>query len=215
MLKRGIKKEELPYKSYNIISMITERQNLVNFIKQTMPMSDNIAQIIADNFEPISFVKHDFLLKEGNLCNEYLFLEKGFMRSYAVDTEGNEVTTNFYGSNSIVFEVASYIKRTSSQENIQALTECSGWTGSYAKLQELFQTIPEFRGFVRAVLVNSFIALKERTLSMINLTAEKRYESLLKSRPEIIQNASVKHIASYLGVTDTSLSRIRKEIAFK
>lgn len=194
---------------------MSERQNLINFIKQTMPMSDNTAQIIAGNFEPISFLKHDYLLKEGNICNEYLFLEKGFMRSYAFDTEGNEVTTDFYGSNSIVFEVASYIKRTSSQENIQALTECSGWTGNHTRLQALFQTTPEFRGFVRAVLVNSFIALKERTLSMINLTAEKRYESLLKSRQEIIQNASVKHIASYLGVTDTSLSRIRKEIAFK
>jgi len=195
--------------------MISERQNLINFIKQTMPMSDNTAQIIAGNFEPISFLKHDYLLKEGNICNEYLFLEKGFMRSYAFDTEGNEVTTDFYGSNSIVFEVASYIKRTPSQENIQALTECFGWKGHHTKLQELFQTIPEFRGFVRAVLVNSFVALKERTLSMITLTADKRYESLLKSKQEIIQNASVKHIASYLGVTDTSLSRIRKEIATK
>ena len=199
----------------NLISMISERQNLINFIKQTMPMSDNTAQIIAGNFEPISFLKHDYLLKEGNICNEYLFLEKGFMRSYAFDTEGNEVTTDFYGSNSIVFEVASYIKRTPSQENIQALTECFGWKGHHTKLQELFQTIPEFRGFVRAVLVNSFVALKERTLSMITLTADKRYESLLKSKQEIIQNASVKHIASYLGVTDTSLSRIRKEIATK
>ena len=199
----------------NLISMISERQNLISFIKQTMPMSDNTAQIIAGNFEPISFLKHDYLLKEGNICNEYLFLEKGFMRSYAFDTEGNEVTTDFYGGNSIVFEVASYIKRTPSQENIQALTECFGWKGHHTKLQELFQTIPEFRGFVRAVLVNSFVALKERTLSMITLTADKRYESLLKSKQEIIQNASVKHIASYLGVTDTSLSRIRKEIAFK
>ena len=199
----------------NLISMISERQNLISFIKQTMPMSDNTAQIIAGNFEPISFLKHDYLLKEGNICNEYLFLEKGFMRSYAFDTEGNEVTTDFYGSNSIVFEVASYIKRTPSQENIQALTECFGWKGHHTKLQELFQTIPEFRGFVRAVLVNSFVALKERTLSMITLTADKRYESLLKSKQEIIQNASVKHIASYLGVTDTSLSRIRKEIGTK
>mgnify|MGYP002079787323 FL=1 len=183
----------------NLISMISERQSLITFIKQTMPMSDNIAQLIAGNFEPVSFLKNDFLLKEGTICSEYLFLEKGFMRSYALDTEGNEVTTNFYGSNSIVFEVASYIKRTSSQENIQALTACFGWKGHHTILQELFQTIPEFRRFVRAVLVNSFIALKERTLSMINLTAEKRYELLLKSRQEIIQNASVKHIASYWG----------------
>ena len=178
-------------------------------------MSENIAQIIASNFESITILKNDFLLKEGKISNEYFFLEKGFMRSYAIDTDCNEITTNFYGRNSIVFEVASYIKRTPSQENIQALTECFGWKGNYNKLQELFQTIPEFRGFVRAVLVNSFIALKERTLSMITHTTLNRYELLLKSNKEIIQNASIKHIASYLGVTDTSLSRIRKEYANK
>jgi CRP-like cAMP-binding protein len=195
--------------------MILERQNLINFIKQTMPMSDNIACEIADNFESMTILKNDFLLKEGTICNEYFFLEKGFVRAYTFDTDGNEVTTNFYEQRSIVFEVASYIKRTPSQENIQALTDCSGWKGNYTDLQNLFHTIPEFRGFVREVLVNNFISLKERTLSMINLTAEKRYEILLKTRREIIQNVSIKHIASYLGITDTSLSRIRKEITIK
>lgn len=192
-----------------------ERQNLISFIKLAMPMCDNKASDIADNFEPVSLHKNDFILKDGSICNDYFFLEQGFMRAYTFDTEGNEVTTNFYGRNSIVFEVASYIKRTPSQENIQALTDCSGWKGNYTNLQDLFHTIPEFRGFVREVLVNNFIGLKERTLSMINLTTDKRYEILLKSRKEIIQNVSIKHIASYLGITDTSLSRIRKEIAIK
>lgn len=192
-----------------------ERQNLIHFIKLAIPMCDNKASEIADNFEPVSLYKNDFLLKDGSVCNDYFFLEKGFMRAYTFDTEGNEVTTNLYGRNSIVFEVASYIKRTPSQENIQALTDCFGWKGNYTNLQNLFHTSPEFRGFAREILVNSFIELKERTLSMINLTAEKRYEILLKSRQDIIQNVSIKHIASFLGITDTSLSRIRKEITLK
>ena len=79
----------------------------------------------------------------------------------------------------------------------------------------LFHTIPEFRELARENLVNGFIALKERTLGMINLTAEQRYEHLLKTRPELFQNVPLKHLASYLGVTDTSLSRIRKELAQK
>jgi CRP-like cAMP-binding protein len=195
--------------------MISERQNLINFIKQTIDMSDIIAHEIANHFEPVSIRKNDFILKEGAVCNDYLFLEKGFIRAFTFDTNGNEVTTNFYGQNSIVFEVASYIKRTPSLENFQALTDCVGWMGNYHTFQNLFHTIPEFREFGRITLVNGFIALKERTLSMINLTAEKRYELLLKSNREIIQNASVKHIASYLGITDTSLSRIRKEITTK
>ena len=63
------------------------------------------------------------------------------------------------------------------------------------------------------ILVNGFITLKERMLSMINLTAEQRYEQLLIAKPEIFQHASLKTIASYLGITDTSLSRIRKEFS--
>ena len=90
-----------------------------------------------------------------------------------------------------------------------------GWVLTYDKLNDLFHSLPEFREFGRAMLVKGFIAFKLRTLSMINKTAEERYAILLQSNPEIFQHASLKHIASYLGVTDTSLSRIRKSFALK
>lgn len=195
--------------------MSSEQSFLTSFIQKTVPISDDIASQIASYFEPVVFYKNDFVLKEGKVCNDYIFLEKGFMRAYTFDADGNEVTTNFYGEQSVVFEVASYFKRTPSKENIQALTECRSWVGNYEQFQILFHSIPEFREFGRAILVNGFITLKERTLSMINLTAEQRYEQLLKSNPAVFQNSSLKHIALYLGITDTSLSRIRKEIAQK
>jgi len=195
--------------------MTLEKQNLVNFIKGITPMSEGIAHDIVNNFEPLSLNKNDFLLRKGEVSGEYIFLESGFIRAFTIDTNGDEVTTNFYGQRSVVFEVASYIKRIPSQENYQALSECQGWTGSHKSLQGLFHSIPEFREFVRAILVDDFIALKERTLSMITLTAEERYDVLLKSKKEIFKYASLKHIASYLGITDTSLSRIRREITKK
>jgi CRP-like cAMP-binding protein len=195
--------------------MNEERQNLIKFIKQTFEMSENTALMIALNFEPMVLCRNEFFLKEGSVCSEYLFLEKGFIRAFTFDTEGNEVTTSFYEQNSIVFEVASYLKRLPSQETFQAITDCFGWKGNYNVLQGLFHFIPEFREFARITLLNGYIDLKERTLSMINLTAEMRYEELLKSKKGIVQHAAVKHIASYLGITDTSLSRIRKEIASK
>jgi CRP-like cAMP-binding protein len=193
--------------------MDSNRKFLTDFLKRTIPMADNIANDIASNFEPITYQKNDFLLKQGQISNNFLFLETGFIRAFTFDTDGNEVTTNFYKPNSIVFEVASYFKRTPTNENIQALTDCTGWIGNHDTFQILFHSIPEFREFGRTNLVNGFIALKERTLSMINLTAEQRYENLVKTRPEILQNAPLKQIASYLGITDTSLSRIRKEFA--
>ena len=152
-----------------------------------------------------------FLLKEGRISNEYFFLEHGFMRSFAYDLDGNDVTTNFYWDNQIVFEVSSFFNRTISRENIQCLTHCEGWVITYDQLNMLFHTLPEFREFGRSILVNNLTFLKSRMLSMITETAEERYEHLLKRNPEIFQFAPLKFIASYLGITDTSLSRIRKE----
>ena len=185
--------------------MDTDRKFLTDFLKRTIPIANNIANAIATNFEPVTYKKNDFLLKQEQVSNDFL------IRAFTFDTEGNEVTTNFYRPDSIVFEVASYFKRTPTEENIQALSYCTGWVGNYDSLQILFHSIPEFREFGRTNLVNGFIALKERTLSIINLTAEQRYEDLMRTRPEIFQNAPLKQIASFLGITDTSLSRIRKE----
>ena len=188
---------------------------LLHFIRQTLPIEDEKALQITTRFTRKILRKGDVFLKEGKVSDEYLFLEDGFMRSYLFDTEGNEVTVNFFSQKSLVFEVGSFFQRVPSQENIQALADCSGWVLTYNQLNDLFHTFPEFREFGRAVLVKGFIAFKNRTLSMINKTAEQRYEALLKSNPEIFRNAPLKYIASYLGITDTSLSRIRKEFSKK
>lgn len=195
--------------------MNIDRKNLTNFIQQTVTIRDSVAVSIANKFEPKTFNKNDFLLNQGQICNDFIFLETGFVRAFTLDTKGNEVTTNFYSQNSIIVEVTSYFKRIPTNENIQALSDCKAWIGNYDTLQRLFHSIPEFREFGRSILVNGFIALKERTMAMINLTAEQRYEHLIQTRPDIFQIAPLKLIATYLGITDTSLSRIRKEITQK
>ena len=73
--------------------------------------------------------------------------------------------------------------------------------------------MPEFREFGRSILVNAYAQLKQRMLGMIQQSAEERYAYLLQTNPDIFQHAALKNIATYLGVTDTSLSRIRKEFA--
>ena len=113
----------------------------------------------------------------------------------------------------MVFEVSSFFNRTKSRENIQALSDCKGWVVTYEKLNRLFHGLPEFRDFGRSILVKNFSLLKIRMLSMITETAEERYRNLLQNNPEIFQYAALKHVATYLGVTDTSLSRIRKEFS--
>jgi hypothetical protein len=82
-------------------------------------------------------------------------------------------------------------------------------------MQTNFHTFPEFREFGRLNIINHYSILKQRMLSMLQETAEQRYGNLINSNPEILQTAPLKHIASYLGITDTSLSRIRKEFIKK
>lgn len=191
------------------------KDKLIHFFVASGLVSSQTAAEISTHFAACVISKGEFLLREGKVCNEYFFLEEGFMRAFAHDTEGNDVTTNFYSGNQVVFEVSSFFTRSRSSENIQALTESRGWIVSYETLNMLFHTLPEFREFGRNLLVKGYAALKMRMLSTITETAEQRYEQLLRDNSEIFQHAPLKHIASYLGITDTSLSRIRKEFSRK
>jgi len=190
-------------------------QKLVQFFRNSSLVSPNAAEDIANNFFPKEIKKNSFLLKEGRISDEYFFLETGFIRAFANDIEGNDVTTNFYSATQVVFEVSSFFNRTVSKENFQAIVDCEGWYITYEQLNKLFHSMHEFRDFGRSILVKGFSSLKTRMLSMITETAEQRYDTLLKTNPEIFQHAALKHIASYLGITDTSLSRIRKEYTKK
>ena len=190
-------------------------EKLIQFLLGSGLVPAGKAEEIAASFSFIAIPKNEFFLREGKVCNDYLFLDKGFMRAYAIDTEGDDITTNFYWEGQVVFEVASFFNRTKSKENIQALDDCEGWSITYEQLNMLFHTLPEFREFGRHILVMGFAALKARMLGMITEKAEDRYAALMLSQGEILQHAPLKHIASYLGVTDTSLSRIRKELSKK
>lgn len=180
---------------------------LISFFYHTNLVSLSTSKEIAGHFDYKTISKNQFQLFAGKICEEYLFLEKGYMRSFAHDTEGNEVTTGFYAPGQMIFEVSSFFNRTRSKENIQALTDCEGWHISYEQLNLLFHALSEFRDFGRSVLVNGYARLKSRMLAMITEIAEERYEQLLNTNPEIFQQAPLKHIASYLGITDTFLSR--------
>jgi CRP-like cAMP-binding protein len=191
------------------------KEKLIRFFKETNLVSTEKAEEFAEHFHLKLFAKNDFFLREGRISDEYLFLETGCMRSFAHDLEGNDITTNFSTGNQVVFEISSFFNRTPSKENIQALTDGKGWFITYSELNNLFHATPEFREFGRHILVRGFSSLKIRMLSMITETAEERYANLLDSHPEIFVYAPLKNIATFLGITDTSLSRIRRDFSKK
>ncbi|MFD2783911.1 Crp/Fnr family transcriptional regulator [Hymenobacter rubripertinctus] len=186
------------------------QEKLQHFLQSTGVINAGQAQEVAAYFTPRTLLRQELLLRTGQISQEYLLLTSGYVRAFACDPEGLEVTTAFTGPGQVALEVSSFFTRVPSLETIQALTDCEGWTLTHEQMNQLFHGRPEFREFGRGVLVRGFAALKNRMLEMITTTAAVRYDRLLAASPEILQHASLKMVASYLGVTDTSLSRIRK-----
>lgn len=181
----------------------------IKFIDEQLSLPLPLAEEIVENFEYVKIQKNDFLLINGTICNKYMFIHKGFMRSYIVNENGKEITTNFFSKCQQAFEPASFFNRSFSAENIQAVTECCGWTVDFQKMETYFHTNAGYREFGRRLLVKSMVDLKERMYLLQTETAENKYMLLLKHHPDLLQNVPLKQIASYLGITDTSLSRIR------
>lgn len=155
--------------------------------------------------------KTAFLLKAGEVSQQYFILEKGLIRSYVKDHNGKEITTNFYSEHDLVIEVSSLFQGLPTEEYFQALTDCILWEIKYEDFQEAFIKIPSFAEWGRSWMATTLSRQKLRMIRMITVPASIRYRELLQSNPDIMQNSPLKHIASYLGITDTSLSRIRRE----
>jgi CRP-like cAMP-binding protein len=135
------------------------------------------------------------------------------MHSFAYDYNGNDITTDFFCNYDIVIEVLSLFQRIPTTENIQALTDCDCWKLDFDVFQELYHSIPGFSEWGRLWMTNSLFQFKQRSVEMVTISAKERYLQLIKEKPQVILQSPLKNIASYLGITDTSFSRIRKEIS--
>lgn len=94
---------------------------------------------IIPKFKNVSYSKNEFLLKEGMTENQYWFIESGFVRSYVLDTEGNDISTHFYAKGDIGIDWTSFFLRNPIRENIQALTDCLCWQLDFDTFQQLFE----------------------------------------------------------------------------
>ncbi|MEJ7559743.1 MAG: Crp/Fnr family transcriptional regulator [Pedobacter sp.] len=160
----------------------------------------------------IHICKDDFLLQKGDTAKSYVCVEEGLVRSYVYDYDGNDITTGFIGKNEIAIDVVSLFNQVPTVEYFQALTDCSCFIIEFHEFQLLYHSIKGFNEWGRSWMSETLFQLKHRTISIITDSAAERYRRLRREHPQILQQAPLKYIASYLGITDTSLSRIRKEL---
>ncbi len=168
--------------------------------------------LVLEQYQKRDFKKHEYLIEIGRQAPFYYWLEKGYARAYAIDPQGNDVTTAFFGPGDIVIDWHSYFKKATCREDIQAVTDCIAWRINYVNFMKLFH-IEAFREVGRTALIDHYFAHKEHSVSVIVDPARDRYLNFIEDKPEIARSVPLRQIASYLGITDTSLSRIRKQIA--
>lgn len=169
---------------------------------------------IFDAHQKVTFKKGEKILSKGEISNFYYCVQEGLIRSYVFDFKENDITVNFFGKNQIAIDVISLFHRIPTVENFEALTDCECYQIDIETFQTLFHSIKGLTEWGRAWMSESLFLLKQRSISMITDSAKERYIRLAKQQPEILKYAPLKSIASYLGITATSLSRIRKELAY-
>lgn len=186
---------------------------LNNYFHSLFPIEKAIVEEITKPFDHFKLGKNKKLLDQNTVSTKTYFLENGYIRSYILNENGEEVTTNIFSAPCFVNDFLSFFKQQPTKETFQTITTCDFWETSLEHVQSNFHEIPEFREFSRLLFVINYHNIKDRMIEMVSQKAETRYLNLIKQKPEIFQHVPLKIIASYLGITDSSLSRIRKEIS--
>jgi CRP/FNR family transcriptional regulator, anaerobic regulatory protein len=182
---------------------------LGNFIKFYCELTPEELDEVINKFSTRIVKKNKFLLKPGQVCDEFVYTVKGCFRHYLRDNQGKEITTWIVFDDMLATELSSFITRLPTQFYISALTDCEINSITRSDLYKLYQEIPAFQQFGRKIAEEVAIGAINRVISHLNDSAAVRYKNLLQ-KSDYIQNIPLKYLASFLGVTDTSLSRLRK-----
>jgi CRP-like cAMP-binding protein len=183
-------------------------ETLFKHIQKYTAISADAQAALQPCFEQVVLSKGANLLTEGKVCRNLYFVESGALRGYYT-LDGKEITHWFGFETDFVTSLHSFITAAPAIENIQLLEGSILWSISKESLMALLNRYHELERLVRIVYEKYYIQLEERLVNAQFKTAAERYESLLRQSPHIIERVSLGHIASYLGISQETLSRVR------
>ncbi len=156
--------------------------------------------------------KHQYLLQEGDLCKQHAFVAKGCLRSYSVDSDGIEHIIKFAVENWWIGDRDSLMSGLPAKLNIDAVEDCEVVLLSTKNFDLICQQIPAFNDMVNNLLQSAYNASQNRILANISLSAIEKYENFLQRYPDLAQRIPQGMIASYLGISRETLSRVRNQV---
>ena len=166
-------------------------------------------------FELAEVKKKDFLLKQGEICKYGAFVIQGLLRTFHINAKGEEQTLQFGTEDWWFTDLDSFFNQIPSRLNIQALEDSTLLLLSYEKREKAREKFPFVEELNRVMLQKSYTALQNRLIDNLSKTADERYLDYIKKYPHIVKKLSNIQIASYLGISPESLSRIKTKILFQ
>ncbi|WP_420572774.1 Crp/Fnr family transcriptional regulator [Kordia sp.] len=175
--------------------------------------SNEEIEFIEARYEKVTFVKGDIILQANEKVDYQFFVADGCLRTYLIAPSGKEHTIQFAIKDWWISDYIGYFTNTKATLYIECIAAATLYKISRDSVEEIFDKIPKTERFIRRKLERSFVSFQKRILANLSQTAKERYLSFTHDYPNIEQYVKNYHIASYLGITTESLSRIRKEIA--
>ena len=190
-------------------------EDFINRIKSSITLSSKAEEYVVSIGKEKSVSKGDVLIRQGQAVKNTYFVKDGCIRAYCIDKNGKEHTLQFAIKNWWISDFMAIYNNELSTLTIECITDSNIIEFNAKKLDGIYSIFPEFEAFQRKNLERHIVSLHKRILNQLQLTAPERYELFLNQYPDIEQYTPNYHIASYLGITQQSLSRIRVEKAKK
>ncbi len=186
-------------------------EQLRNCISNQINIDKESLESIVSAFEIQTIKKGEFFLKSGRICRKMAFIETGYLRMYDI-ADGKEITFWVGSNGKFITSLSSFIFESENFWNIQAVTDCTIFVINRQKHFELCKQQPKWLEFDNQLLAHSFALLEKSMFAQLHTTAQQRFENLLKEEPALFNHVPLQHIASMLGITPESLSRLRKNL---
>ncbi len=178
---------------------------------ENIGFKDEGLDTILNAFSLKAYKKNDYFIEEGKTSKHIGFLESGMFQYYVL-IDGEERTTYVSIENTFVSSVMSFVSQTPARESVRALTDGQVCLISRIDLKRLANEIPAFKDFYIGLLEWAVCGIDNSRQDLIVLTAEQRYDKMLREEPHLLQQIPLQYLASMLGVTPRHLSRIRNNI---
>ncbi|HIW65130.1 MAG TPA: Crp/Fnr family transcriptional regulator [Candidatus Alistipes intestinipullorum] len=182
--------------------------NIINGMRALCPISESTIRTLREQVEPCFFPKRYRLVQADGFCHAAYFIERGMTRSFWL-VNGEEITTSFSTEGGIVFSMDELYYGKPSEEFVETLEEVEAYRIALSDLRRLFETNLELANWGRIIHQNEYRRLHRSHKERLTLPARERYEAFCRQFPDVCRRAQLGYVASYLGITLSTLSRIR------